>query len=79
MRSFEVLLWPVLMFIVLVASLPKFTAMAKILKVTTDFAAVTATGYFSSFMLTKPVNLVLKNRLPIWLSTALGFEIPRER
>lgn len=49
------------MFIVPVVSLLRFTAMVRTLKVMTDFAAVTATAYFSSLTLMKPVSQASKS------------------
>ena len=76
MRAFEVFSWPALTFIVPVVSLLRFTAMVRILKAMTDFAAVTAIACFSSLTLMKPLNWALKSRSLKWLSTALAFVIP---
>lgn len=63
MRAFEVLSWPALTFFVPVVSLLRFTAMARTLKVMTDFAAVTATEYFSSLTLMKTISQASKMQI----------------
>ena len=76
MRAFEVLSWPALTFIVLVVSLHRSTAMVRTLKAMTDFAAVTATAFFSSLTLMRPVSRALKSWSLKWPSMAPGFAIP---
>lgn len=70
MLAFQVFSWAALMFIVPAVSLLRFVAMVIILKVVTDFAAVTATACFYSLIPTKRARWVSKNRSPKWLSTA---------
>lgn len=53
-QALKVLTWPALTFIVLFGSRIRSAVMGRILKVTTDFAAVTATACLSSFTLNRP-------------------------
>lgn len=66
MRGFKVLQWPLSPFIAPVVSQPWFIATDKIVKVVTAFGTVSAIGYFSSLIPTKPENPLSNSTLPKW-------------